>query len=267
MGTAWLAGLAVTVAMCLRWPPMPWVMKFRLQRMRWPSWSVTRSCLLIGVGVAFAVGVAQLPFAVAIWAVTAGFTALFGLHQLRRRNQRAAERAAATETAEMVEVLAASVRSGMSPRFAMVRLGQEFAAAVPLMVVARTAGDMAVALRALSRAPGRQRLGLVASAWTVAEQAGTPWSVVLDQVAENTRQERELDRELSAIVAPARSTGLVMAVLPVLGLLLSTSMGVDPLTLFTTQTVPALSASLGVGLACVGVWWIDQIVRAAELSV
>lgn len=261
-----VAGLSVALAWGLWRPPANWVIRSRLgARSQWAAPKLSRSLLWAVVpAIITAIWMLRLPWAIAVVAVTLGGVGVFALGQIQRARVRRQLASIRAETTEMIEVLAASVRAGMTPRLAVRRWGQEFPVAQGLRTVADTAGDVAISIQAISRQPGRSALAAVASAWTLAEQSGIPLSVVLDRVATTARENRELDRDVQSSVAPARSTARMMAALPAMGLVLSSGMGVNPMAMLTSELLPAVSVAIGIGLACVGVVWIDGIADRAE---
>ena len=87
---------------------------------------------------------------------------------------------------------------------------------------------------------------------------------MLDRVAFTAREDAEIDREVQAEAAPARATGRLMAILPVLGLSLGAGMGADPVYVLTSTVVGATCLAGGVALACVGIVWVDRIVASVD---
>jgi tight adherence protein B len=95
-------------------------------------------------------------------------------------------------------------------------------------------------------------------------RGGAGLATGIDRLESALRAERDQRDDLRAQLAGARSTAVLLAVLPVFGLALGTLLGAEPLrVLFHT---PAGVACLLVGgaLECVGVWWAMRIVRRAE---
>jgi tight adherence protein B len=64
--------------------------------------------------------------------------------------------------------------------------------------------------------------------------------------------------------APARATARLMAFLPLIGIVLGTTLGADPIRVLTGTTIGVACWGSGLALACVGVWWIERLVRAVE---
>ena len=203
----------------------------------------------------------SVPFTVL--GLTAIGSAAFLVRRWNRGRVRAQTWAHTAESGEIVTVLAAELRAGIAPVRAVQHLAEEFAVVVPVAETAAMAGDVSASWTRVARAPGRGALHHVAAAWQVAERSGAPLAHVLGRMADATRLDREVDREVQAAVVPARSTGSIMAVLPVGGLLLGGGLGSNPLTVITTNTVAAISVSAGVALAMLGLAWIDRIADRA----
>jgi hypothetical protein len=91
-------------------------------------------------------------------------------------------------------------------------------------------------------------------------------SLVLDSIAGSLRSDEDLRAEVTAALGPARSTARLLAVLPVFGLVLGTSMGAHPLG-FLLQTAAGWFCLVGGALLAVaGMWWVERLVRAVEES-
>lgn len=133
-----------------------------------------------------------------------------------------------------------------------------------VLAAARFGGDVPAALREAAREPGAEGLLGLAACWRVAVDRGAGLAAGLDRLEAALRSERDQRADLRAQLAGARSTALMLAGLPALGLLMGAGLGADPLrVLFHT----------GAGLGCLlvggllegaGVWWALRIVRKAE---
>ncbi|MYZ10840.1 hypothetical protein GT028_26280, partial [Streptomyces sp. SID2999] len=108
-------------------------------------------------------------------------------------------------------------------------------------------------------------LGL-AACWRVAVDQGAGLAAGLDRLDGALRAERDQRADLRAQLSGARATALLLAVLPLFGLLLGAAMGADPLRVLLHT---------GAGLGCLvagavfegaGVWWAARIVRGAEAA-
>jgi tight adherence protein B len=179
----------------------------------------------------FGVTVPLLP---AIAGVVAGATAATVL--ARAATDRARRRADAV-LAESVGSLAADLRAGQQP---------------------------AEALAALA-APATQHRAVLA-VWSVSERSGAPAAAVLDRVEQDLRSRHGQRREVAAALAGARSTGTLLAVLPLLGVGLGVGMGARPLTVLLAQPRGQLALVAGVLLEALGVLWTSRIIAAAEDS-
>ncbi|WP_326598281.1 type II secretion system F family protein [Streptomyces sp. NBC_01803] len=162
--------------------------------------------------------------------------------------------------------LAGEVRAGRPPGKALADVGTG-GLGVPggaVLAAARYGGDVPSALRAASERPGAEGLRGLAACWAVAVDGGASLASGLERVAGALRAERDQQEELRAQLAGPRATALVLAALPLFGLALGATMGVEPLrVLFGT---PAGLGCLLVGalLEWAGVAWVRAIVRSAE---
>jgi tight adherence protein B len=266
---SWLAcGAAVSsaVTVLLARPPSRWVLRVRLgEHATSRSWSwVRRPASIVSVTlvvVVVASVTSRLPLVIVV--ATLGGAGLFVVKQVRSTRARSEAASTRADTIAALELLAAELRAGILPSAAVAALADDVPALRPAAAAATHGGDVAAALRAASTEPGASALADLAGAWHVAERAGAPLALVLDRVASAVRDDAEVDREVAAEAAPARATGRLMAVLPLLGLGLGAGMGADPVHVLTGTVLGAACLAAGVALAAVGVVWVDRIVASA----
>ncbi|MGI9084571.1 MAG: type II secretion system F family protein [Aeromicrobium sp.] len=199
-----------------------------------------------------------------IVASTAVCVAVFVLRLLKVSRDRAAAVRTRARTAAALDLLAAELRAGSLPRHALAAVADDAPSLAAAAAATAHGGDVVAALRAASTGPGAGALADLAGAWHVAERAGAPLADVLDRVATTVRDDAEVDRDVLAEAAPARATGRLMAVLPVLGLTLGAGMGADPVHVLTGTVVGASCLAGGLALACLGLAWVDRIVGSVE---
>ncbi|WP_329336484.1 hypothetical protein OG866_19835 [Streptomyces sp. NBC_00663] len=133
-----------------------------------------------------------------------------------------------------------------------------------VLAAARFGGDVPGALAAAARQPGAGGLLGLAACWRVAVDRGAGLAAGLDRLEAALRAERDQRADLRAQLAGARSTAVMLAGLPVLGLLLGTALGSDPLHVLL-HTGPGLGCLVVGGvLEGLGMWWAMRIVRGAE---
>lgn len=171
--------------------------------------------------------------------------------------------------------LAGEVRSGRQPGEALLYavhdptvhgsrgLGDAQAA---VLAAARFGGDVPGALAAAAGQPGAEGLRGLAACWRVAVDQGAGLAAGLDRLEGALRAERDQRSDLRAQLAGARATAVMLAGLPVLGLLLGVALGSDPLGVLL-HTGAGLGCLLAGGvLEGLGVWWVTRIVRGAEAA-
>lgn len=198
-----------------------------------------------------------------VLALTALAVAGFAVAQVRRSRTRVVVVRRRAEVAEMVGLMAAELRAGVLPQRMVSGLARDFPVLAAAARAADLGGDVVGALREASTTPGREVLRDVAGAWWVSDRSGAPLASVVERLEQSARADREIAREVEAGVAPARATGRLMAALPVVGLLLGSGMGGDPLAVLTSTWVGVGCLAAGCGLACAGVAWIERIAAAA----
>ena len=259
------AAAALACLALLLWrPPGRWLARQRLDpgrhRMFRPA-AVGAPLAALGL---FGVAFAGLSGARVILAITVGGVGAFALHQFRteRRRRRAQEhRDAVTEA---VALMAGELRAGILPQRVLAGLVPDFGFLAPAARAADLGGDVSAAFRLAAADPGAELLADLASVWFVAERAGAPMARVLDRLERTAREDREIEREVQSGVSPARATGRLMGVLPVVGLALGAGLGADPIALLTGTLPGALCLAGGSACACAGVAWVNRIASSAE---
>jgi tight adherence protein B len=108
-------------------------------------------------------------------------------------------------------------------------------------------------------------MGSIAAGWEVAGSAGAALAGVLERIAAGLRSDEDARAEVVACLGPVRATAKLLAVLPVFGLALGSSMGARPVG-FLVSTGPGV-ACLGAGLVLVsvGVLWVERLASSAEV--
>ncbi|MEV0320786.1 type II secretion system F family protein [Streptomyces sp. NPDC050658] len=189
----------------------------------------------------------------------------------RAREARIGADRRAAEVIALCGTLAGEVRAGRQPGDALrlaagesgggVGLGEARAA---VLAAARFGGDVPGALEGAAREPGGQGLLGLAACWRVAVDRGAGLAVGLERLEGALRSEREQRAELRAQLAGARSTAVMLAGLPVLGLLMGSALGAQPLRVLLHTGAGLGCLAVGGALEGAGVWWALRIVRGAE---
>lgn len=194
----------------------------------------------------------------------------------RARRTEASRTQALGELATAVGLLAAELRAGVHPALAVRRVADPASPAGPAVTkvfetiesAASLSGDIASAVRrSAMRAPAlADPLGRLAAAWQLAEQHGIGLADVLDAVRRDLDYRVRAARSLTAVLAGPRATSLVLAVLPLLGLLLGQAVGAAPLRVLTGSAAGQVLLVTGSALVCIGVTWSARLVGKAAAS-
>ncbi|MFG3550850.1 type II secretion system F family protein [Streptomyces sp. NPDC047725] len=216
--------------------------------------------------------VAGLVLAVLGASVLPVFAGAAGVPVLRRVRRAARDRGDRERRQDAVialcGALAGEVRAGRQPGEALLSAAHDSGGLgetpAGVLAAARFGGDVPGALAAAARQPGAEGLLGLAACWRVAVDQGAGLAAGLDRLEGALRAERDQRADLRAQLAGARATAVMLAGLPVLGLLLGVALGSDPLhvLLHTGAGLGCLLA--GAVLEGLGVWWVSRIVRGAE---
>lgn len=172
-------------------------------------------------------------------------------------------RRAETDVARACGVLASYVRVGQVPADALVLVAGDCAVLAEAAAVQQIGGNVPDTLRARAVQPGHGGLLDLARAWQVSSATGAPMAPALEEVASGLAADESLRSVVSAELAAPRSTGKVMAVLPLVGIGLGYLLGGRPLEWLVAAPVGWACLLLGLLLAAAGVLWIERLARAA----
>ncbi|MEU6259247.1 type II secretion system F family protein [Streptomyces sp. NPDC047043] len=220
---------------------------------------------------ALAVGLVLAVLGASVLPVVAGAAGV----PLLRRMRLAAEARRARERRQdaviaLCGALAGEVRAGRQPGEALLRAARDSGglgeAQAAVLAAARFGGDVPGALAAAAREPGAEGLLGLAACWRVAVDQGAGLAAGLDRLEGALRAERDQRADLRAQLAGARSTAVMLAGLPVLGLALGAALGTDPLHVLLHTGAGLGCLLVGAVLEALGMWWAMRIVRGAEAA-
>jgi len=162
-----------------------------------------------------------------------------------------------------VEALVAELGGGRDPASALVAASASASACPEAVAVARTGGDVAAALRASARTPLTRG---VAACWDVAQGSGTGLAASLATLADAARETERVRAELRTGLAEPRATAVVLAALPLLGLLLGTALGAEPVDWLLGSVPGRIVLLAGLALEGLGAWWSWRITVSLEAA-
>ncbi|MFD7896996.1 type II secretion system F family protein [Streptomyces sp. NPDC059743] len=189
---------------------------------------------------------------------------------LRSRERKRARERRADGVVALCGTAAGELRAGLQPTQALLAAsgstGGLGGAEAAVLAAARFGGDVPGALRLAAREPGADGLVGLAACWRVAVDGGAGLAAGLDRLEAALRAERERREALRAQLTGAWSTVTLLAVLPVVGLLLGSALGADPLRVLLHTPAGWGLLAVGGALEGAGLWWAVRIVRAGEAS-
>lgn len=220
------------------------------------TWALAAAGLLVAAALWGGPGAAALALA----AVQVAAVCMLVWGRRRRRRVCGARRAEVVHAGELVAGL---LRVGRVPSAALL----EAATDAPVLAVAaaelRAGGEASGALRRSSGEPGREGLADLAAAWEVSVRTGASLVEAFDAASARLAADADVARVVEAELSAARMAGRIMAVLPLAGLALGYGLGGNPLAFLLASPIGWLCLDIGVGLACLGVVWLDTIAQGA----
>ncbi|GAA4121730.1 type II secretion system F family protein [Streptomyces tunisiensis] len=219
--------------------------------------------------VSLAVGVVLAVLGASVLPVVAGAAGVPVLRRVRRAVAARKERdGRADAVVALCGALAGELRAGRQPGEALLPaardsegLGDHQAA---VLAAARFGGDVPDALTAAARQPGAEGLRGLAACWRVAVDQGAGLADGLDRLEAALRAERDQRADLRAQLSGARTTAVMLAGLPVVGLALGAALGADPLHVLLHTPSGTVCLAAGGVLEGLGLWWALRIMRGAE---
>lgn len=181
-----------------------------------------------------------------------------------RRRRRAAAKLS-DEIAQAATGLALLLKSGMIPGDALVEVAHDAPVLASAAAAAKLGGDPAEAMLTHAEHTNQTGLRLIASAWTISQASGAPVAAVLERVAEQLREQRRIQAVVDSELSSARTSGNMMALLPVVGIGLAFAVNADPWRFFTGSILGELVFAGAVLLSAAGILLTDKIAtRAAQ---
>ncbi|MFV8185902.1 type II secretion system F family protein [Streptomyces sp. AF1B] len=220
---------------------------------------------------ALAAGVLLAVLGTSVLPVVAGAAGVPLLRRARLKGQaRSARERRGDAVIALCGALAGEVRTGRQPGEALLRAARDSGglgtSQAAVLAAARFGGDVPDALAVAARQPGAEGLLGLAACWRVAVDQGAGLAAGLDRLEGALRAERDQRVDLRAQLAGARSTAVMLAGLPVLGLALGTALGADPLHVLLHTGAGLGCLLIGGVLEGLGTWWALRIVRGAEAA-
>jgi len=133
---------------------------------------------------------------------------------------------------------------------------------------AQLGSDLPEAIRAAASAEPVELAawGAIAAAWAVAGEVGAPLAPTLVRLAEVLRGLAQAGREVELALAGPNATARIVLLLPPLGLLVGTALGVNPLGVLLTTPVGLACLGVGAALLVAARRWSRRMIQAARVT-
>ncbi|MGI8762272.1 MAG: type II secretion system F family protein [Jatrophihabitantaceae bacterium] len=228
---------------------------------RWPRPVDPPAAAAVGCAACGTAGIVLAGPAVGVAAaVAAGTVAVLVIASARRRQALTRQK----QLLVALRLLVAELEAGARPPAAL----DAAAGACPhhaavLAAAARTARDGGSIADTLLRS-GAAELAPLGHAWQVADGAGTPIADVLARVAEDLLARAEQQHAVDVALSGPRSSALLLAGLPALGIALGAAMGARPLPFLLGSASGRALCCAGVLLDAAGVLWTQRLTQRAQ---
>ncbi|WP_110590488.1 type II secretion system F family protein [Microbacterium suaedae] len=170
---------------------------------------------------------------------------------------------AAGEPAATLLSLAVLLQSGANPAVSWRHLAENGDPVAQR--VAQRVGEGSSVADAIASERGREESwGDVAAAWETAETVGAPLADTLRGIAASLREVGELRDDVRVALAEPMASARLMAWLPLLGLVVGTGLGLEPLGVLFGTTPGLVCLAAGIALVVLARVWTRRLVRAAQ---
>jgi tight adherence protein B len=210
----------------------------------------------------------------------ASAAAIVGVVLWRVMSTEGASRRADRETLALGEAfacLADELRAGQRPALALAAAA-DAAGRTPIADVfgraaatAALGGDVAAVIGEQASAfecgaAARAGVDGLTAAWAVSERSGAPLATVMERLTDDLRSRHSQRRHVLAQLAGPRATAVLLAGLPVLGILLAAGTGGRPVEILLGTPVGQVLLLVGVSLDAVGCLWCMRILGSASAA-
>jgi len=228
----------------------------RVSRPR-PRWLMP---VLVTVGVAAA--------AATVPVTTVAAAAIVTVTVLARRRRRARRTRSATQGRALtaaLETLVSELRVGATPvrafRVAALEAPPELGSALhDVSARAELGADVAAGLRTVARrSPLTGEWERLAMSWSLATEHGLAVAALMRTAQLDIVERLRYSDQVDAAMAGARATAVILAVLPVFGVLLGEAIGAAPLAFLTGGGAGGWCLVIGSALLSAGLWWVERI--------
>ncbi|MET9231473.1 type II secretion system F family protein [Lentzea sp. NPDC003310] len=183
---------------------------------------------------------------------------------LKRRKKTKAQQQAAEALSSGLGGVIDELRAGAHPAQAAEGAAEDTPAPAKEVLraaasAARLGGDVERTLRELRQPLLGKAVEQLARAWHVSARHGVALADVLDATRLDLDQRAAFARQVHARMAGPRASAVVLAVLPVMGVLLGELSGAGPVHVLTGTVPGQVLLVLGAVFGAAGIWWTQRI--------
>jgi len=215
---------------------------------------------------ALVLGGLSTPWRGPVVGVAVAVAAALGLSGGARATRRAVSRSGDRDLSAALRLLRAELDVGSSGAVALAAAaGVAGTHRRVFEAAAGAVGEGGDVVGAVSAAGAGPELIVIAQAWHLAATLGLRLAGVLARVDDDVQSRRDQARVVASALAGPRSSGALLAGLPVLGIILGLAMGAQPLHVLLDTGSGRLLLCAGVLLDAVGVLWTARLISSAEV--
>jgi tight adherence protein B len=162
---------------------------------------------------------------------------------------------------DFIQEIINGITNGLVPRIVLAKLCDDYS--LTKTKQAALSGDSVIKSVELDLPEDLLAKGF-GSLWQVCENNGAALSPALNQFAQQVRTEKELREELSSSMSGAKLSALVLAGLPLFGIVLAGFLGVNSLQWLSTSSLGNYNIVAALILETTGIIWVTRITSRIE---
>ncbi|AZA10171.1 type II secretion system F family protein [Corynebacterium pseudopelargi] len=213
---------------------------------------------LVALAVLFRHALVLISFAIAV---------LVGLRIWRDTAALRKQRREEASIAAIVHTISTELRVGADPATALAHAAEQeresgiAAAFASAARATRSGAQPGAQLHAMAQ--HYPALAPIARYWMIAEEHGVALAPLLEQSHRQLRARLERTRSTNAALQGPKATAIILSLLPLVGMLLGSAMGVNVPSVLLGNALGNLLLLIGVSLLSAGAWWSNKIIQGA----
>ncbi len=196
-------------------------------------------------------------------AIAGSIIAATAVHLGRRRRWRRRNAWQRTDTSNMLGIIIGELQAGAQLQQALSTASQQVTEPQLRHALSTTALGTHNLEHNMKTTPEIPSLALLFSGWRIAETTGMSLVGILCHIRDRLDHEERHEARVTAALGGAKITAIILAILPIFGILMGFALGVDTLAILIGNRIGNLLLICGIGAECAGLIWSNHIIEKA----